>query len=301
MKSSSEIQPSIEAIFQVRIINHYSDTVYQGPVFRNTVLDSGLDQLATHTLEDLISVVNIGTGRQHPTPADTELEEYLLSSSSMNTEWESTYEYEDPAHLAMKGIFSFGVNSFKGEVSEVGLSRANNVGYLNRQLIRNILGAPITIQVIEGDELQIACWVYAYSDKQTDSPAEEVEFSFNGDIITAVKEFNVANIGADSMKQFTGNVGNTKCQLSSDTGISFNCSGTLDIEIAKEYESRSFTQRYKAASTPEYREINMIYLGWGTGDNWIANVVYQLAETIIVPATDSFTFEFERSWGRYEA
>jgi len=299
--------------FQIIRVNKVEDYSWYSPVFSNTVYDAGLDLLAEYTVEDIIATINIGSGTVLPNSEgilkeDGEdrvagLEEYQSSSSTRNTGWESTLYYSDPpVYAEIFGIFTFGQGGFIGKFSELGLSRAPDSGYLNRQLIRDVFGIPRTIEVLEYDELQIACWVYVYVPGDPDDPPTPVSFQYKGETINAEATTNSTGMGGSGLRIFTGAPNNTKFQLSTESSISFNRSGSLDISAAEEYTPGTFTRKYKAThSAGDYAgEYHTLYLGWGSGGTWTAFTAYQLETPIVITEEEVFEIEFERSWGRYE-
>jgi len=305
--------PMVTAQFQIRLNSHKTGQTMYGPVFSNIVLDSGLDLLSDYTLQEVASVINVGNGSALPdqrgvlTEIDGEESWYpgldnFVASSSSSIGWEGSFDYTDPAHMEMFNIFSFGPGGFVGEISEVGLSRAPDAGYFNRQLLRDTIGTPTRVRVLEEDELQIACWVYVYLNRQSDEPPIDSSFIFNGETINAQAHLNTSGIGEAPLRGFTGKISHAKLELSETSQISFSRSSSLAVSAVESYVPGSFTRKYKASHSPGSiaGEFHTIYIGWGAGSGWTAFTAYQLETPIVMTDEEIFEMEFERSWGRYE-
>jgi len=310
--------PTVTAQFQIRLHNHESGQITWGPVFSNIILDSGLDLLSVYTLQELSSVINVGDGSTFPNREGVlkEIEEDgeivtdwvqglegYKSSSSSSTGWQGSFDYTDPAHMEMFNIFSFGQGGFVGTISEVGLSRAADSGYLNRQLIRDTIGNPVEVHVLDIDELQIACWVYVYLNRQSDEPPIDTSFIFNGETINAKAHLNTSGIGEAPLRGFTGKISHAKFALSESLQINFSRNSSLSVSAAESYIAGTFTRKFITSPSPGtgVGEFHTIYTGWGAGSSWTAFTAFELETPIVIADEEVLEMEFERSWARYEA
>lgn len=146
---------SLEATFRIEKFKEDGTVTYQGPEFRNLVLNNGLYQLHTNSVAAMIAYVNIGNGTTAPEITQTALQNRLYSTSTVFTNGSYGGYSHDPDFLFFRKIFQFDIGTCTGSFTELGLSKASNSNYFNRQLIKDAQGNPITLTCAADEGMRI--------------------------------------------------------------------------------------------------------------------------------------------------
>jgi len=300
---------SVKCYFQAEKYRADGTITYRGPWFANTVLDSGLDQLAYgHNIElggsGVVNYINVGTGTSDPLVTQTGLDSYLASTAS--TYGSDTHAYSngdealgEPAWRSNQRTFAFAVGFTGGNVNltELGLSRLSNGAYFNRQLFRDENNDPTVIQIQDDEGLRVAVKVVIYAPMAVGETAT-ADFTLDGETRAAT----VTQIGGNWLTTSHGRV--EVCNLSR--------SQTLQIatESGSFIESNSrIVEAYSAGSF--YRDADYIFnpgrfIGeWKKARGYIlvSSFRYTLFEIVLDTAktvgdTEEITITLRRSWGR---
>lgn len=137
--------------------------------FHNLVLDSGLNRLSVGRAD---LQLNIGTGNSTPVVTQTNLDAYLASTTSVQTQT-SGRNMTNPSVPYWWGqrTFRFNPGVGTGNIAELGLAWANNACF-NRALVKDISGNPTVIQKLADEYLDVLVEVRVY-------PQVNISGSFN--------------------------------------------------------------------------------------------------------------------------
>jgi len=161
------VRTSFEGWFEVELIDAASGRVKQRHRFRNLLTNNFLDLVGSSTTNlvaqqynntGLIRYLQLGTGSTAPTNADTALATPIAVFSNITTTAQ-TYGYVagPPDYWWYKIWREFSEAQANGNLSELGFWTADTAGTLvNRQLIKDSGGTPITITKTSADKLRIS-------------------------------------------------------------------------------------------------------------------------------------------------
>jgi len=178
--------PEIKVGCMFRAQKYRSDgtITYQGPWFKNTVLNVGLDQLAEaynivpyDNSRSAIRYLNVGTGTTEPAVTQTGLATWLAATNSFYDSIAHDYSVGDvgtstPCYKSWQATYEFAIGNCTGNLTELGLSNASNSTYYNRQLFRDELGDPTTITVLSDEGLRVTVKSIMYSTLAVDETAD---------------------------------------------------------------------------------------------------------------------------------
>ena len=151
--------------FKAEVFNKNNEVVFETGTFHITVLNSGLLQWFSYSLDTSTTYINIGTGSSTPVATQTGLDNRLFSTNTLYTA--STYEYSflpTAYYTARKKVFQFAIGTCTGDFTELGLSRLSNANYFNRQLFKDVNGQDITVRVAADEGLRLTCLIKVYPD-----------------------------------------------------------------------------------------------------------------------------------------
>ena len=121
-----------------------------GPTFKNMITDTGLNWLATSGALSIISACRVGDGNTPPTPADTDLENFVASSSSAS--FVTANSGGVPVwYQSITGTYTFAVGAIDGAIREVCFNDSGAANMFSRALTKDALGDPADFYVA-GDE-----------------------------------------------------------------------------------------------------------------------------------------------------
>lgn len=133
--------------------------------FKNTVLDSGLLLLASKSIKNLMTYVNVGNGSDAVDVTQTGLTGGIKKSTNVVYNSVNGFSYSRfYKYVSYYRTFQFAIGTVTGIFREVGLSLDNNSSYLNRQLLKNDAGEEIAVVVAEDEGLRISAEVRVYLD-----------------------------------------------------------------------------------------------------------------------------------------
>lgn len=305
----------VGAIFTVQKFNAKGEITYQGKPFENTVLNCGLDLLATMALYSATDWCNVGTGNVAPAVTDTTLGTRVASSSALYGSAVIDGTASNPMSIGVTRVFSFAIGTFSGQnLAEVGLSADNNSNYFNRQLIKDEFGSPTTITVLADEGIRITAEVRWYSDMQVADSPEIGSFLIGG--VTYNYERTVNSAGYTDLSRYKI----SEQHFSNITGFIANSAGLSNLLTnSPSYPHSSVT--YNTYTTGDfYREATCIF----SAGNFAGTVKYigvgftslaspRTAESIFTLTGDTetpavllektnlqeLTLVFRREWSRH--
>jgi len=309
----------VGAIFTVQKFNAKGEITYQGKPFENTVLNCGLDLLATTALYYATDWCNVGTGNTAPAVTDTTLGTRVASSSTLYGVAVYDGTASDPMSIGVTRVFSFAIGTFSGQnLAEVGLSADNNSNYFNRQLIKDEFGDPTTITVLAAEGIRITTEVRWYSDMQVADTPETGSFliggvTYNYERVANSYSYTYGTLGTNKVN--TEHFGAITARIVNSSGLSnlqeLGSSGipssiTHNIYTAGDY-AREATCVWVAANFTG----TVKYIGVGvtiptTGGSVVCNSIFTLTGDTETPAVllektniQELTLVFRREWGRH--
>lgn len=153
---------SIGVTFTVQKINAANEVIEDIGTFENMVLDCGLLNLQNYSIYDMTTFVNVGSSQVLVDPTQTGLQDRKYSTSNIfNSQKYSSYDFWPVCRRYTK-VFQFDVGTCTGSFTEVGLSRANNLDYFNRQRFKNSDGYFVLVRVLATEGLRITCDIKLY-------------------------------------------------------------------------------------------------------------------------------------------
>lgn len=147
--------------FKIAVIdkqgNKKTDTEWQ----RNLITDAGLDFLCGGG-DDMDSWLQVGVGNSLPSNTDKALDSVLaevqpdrISKSYKRDSLANTYR------LMKQSVFLFRTGVANSNIAEIGLSTVKSGAVNTRALIKDSSGVPTTINVLDGEVLEITYRIYA--------------------------------------------------------------------------------------------------------------------------------------------
>lgn len=159
-------------VFTIQKFTENGSITYQGEEFYNTMLDCGLlglaDSALFHMFGGYMNHINIGSSSIPVDVTQTKLQNTLYTTSTVfNQQSYDVGEFIPETgewYYGHVNVYQFSVGTVTGALTEVGLSLSPDSYYLNRQLIKDPQGNPITINVSSGEGLRIKAEVRVYLD-----------------------------------------------------------------------------------------------------------------------------------------
>lgn len=317
-------QLKVGCYFQAEKYRSDGTITYRGPRFANTILNIGLDNLASYPLglrggngswSNNASVLNVGTSSTAPAVTQSGLQTYLASTATLYGSTTHGYDLTDPMHRWSEAVYEFSIGSCTGNLTELGLSHDTNSDYFNRQLFRDTVGDPTTITVLSDEGLRVTVTLYLYSDLQN-GEQENSSLVISGDTIATVREVYA---GSDSLTWLTYDPVDAMAHFGAlvEDGVQLSASATgytggtdadsyvgVDYVAGNYYKEATFTWNagtfvgdiasiyYCAMFPPPYG-------GVGTRDT--AFSAFRLTPVVTIADTEAFILTVRRSWGRYVA
>jgi len=297
---------SVGCFFRVEKYKKHGVITYAGPWFKNTVLNVGLDQIATgQSLAPGVGAlrwINVGTGTSEPAATQTGLDTYLASTNT--TYGGMTYDYSNgdelagnPAWRSFQRTLEFAIGSCTGNLTELGLSRTSNANYFNRQLFRDDLGDPTVITVLSDEGIRITVKLVVYAPMAVGETAS-ADFSINGSTKTAT----ITQLGGDWLTEERSYIILCYMDRSGWTSIATETGSFINFDSVSlsGYSSGSFYRDAEYTWSPgtfvgEWKKIGrMVRLYLASPD--IFEIELSTAETIT--DTDELKITLRQSWGR---
>lgn len=304
----------VQGAFQIKKIKKNGD-IEQTPWFNNVVLDQGLDAMATTGWSNGVAV---GTSNTTPIPTQTSLvSEIARTTTLQGVQSRDAYQLDEATwvHSIIK-TYRFPLGVAAGNLSEVGIlcGQGGNVKLWNRALIRDINGNPTTITVLPDEILDITFEIKAYV-STADSSGSFNLLDKNGMLISTInytaRPANInqphnVGVGMNVMnaQSFNYAEGYTLASLTGATGIingnpvgTFrNTSGNFAIAV---YNTGSHKLKFTINA-----EVDKMNVATGLSGLFVQGVLssFQIVfdQPIVKNNTQTFSLDYEISWGRYE-
>lgn len=149
--------------FKAEVFNKNNEVVFETGTFHNTVLNVGLLQWFSYSLDTSTAYINIGNGSSTPVATQTGLDNRLFSTNTLYTAATNEYSFLPSAYYTgRKKVFQFAIGTCTGDFTELGLSRLSNANYFNRQLFKDVNGQDITVRVAADEGLRLTCLLKVY-------------------------------------------------------------------------------------------------------------------------------------------
>jgi len=318
-KSRAFILPEIKLGCEFRAEKYRADgtITYQGPWFRNTILNTGLDQLSLarriipeDSSVSAIRYLNVGTGSEEPAVSQTGLTSFLASTNSFFGSTTTDYsvgdiEAGDPCWRYWQGTYSFAIGSCTGNLTELGLSNASNSAYYNRQLFRDEQNEPAVISVESDEGLRVTVKSSLYSTIAVD---EEVDGAFDLNEVSTpatTKQLGgnwLTSTGSSGslMPGFIGSItgSNSFVRIATQSGI-FVGPTSVDVQAYTSgdfYRDAVFTWSAGTFVGALKRIETRFFYQAGTASAGAFLIELDTAEDI--SDTEELTLTIRRSWGR---
>lgn len=314
------------------VLNKSGEVVRKCEPFSNLITDGGLDRMYmgdSPTNPRLYDVCKVGTGNTPESPYDNDLEAQVASVSpwgSSNGAYSSGVNLEENYFWGrFVYIFSLGAIQNKN-ISEVSTGWSTGVGIFSRALIRDALGNPTSITVLEDEQLRVTWEHRRYFDPSPKSGSIVNVGNKGGTINYTIYPANINNWSLWTTTQNynyvfrSGGVWYLSLSPSSPnkafanavfnypngtvTGTAINPSQVVDVTEGK----RKFTTRYRFPIGNGNHANGLSGLFWSfSGSNSTHQASSQRVEyqvefnpPIMKTNEDFLEIDFEISWGRYE-
>lgn len=140
--------------------------------FSNLITDAGLSGLFSST--DSISRCHVGSGSAEPAPSDTQLVAHVATTPTKVSDTGDT-STESPYGTTRTVRYRFAEGAAAGNLSEIGVSPANDGPLFSRTLIKDAEGNPTTITVQSDESLDVTYTLTAYPPQDTVTKEIEVD------------------------------------------------------------------------------------------------------------------------------
>ncbi|WP_180122917.1 hypothetical protein [Acinetobacter sp. YH12086] len=303
------IEMQVGAKFKIAVKKH-NKVIKETGWSDNIVLDSGLSRMSVGRWIDRCCV---GTGNSTPLASQTMLDNFVAASTTAKGSSAVANTAAQPYYYGQRIVWGFSVGSATGNISEVGLGWGN-YDLWNRALIRDIAGNPTTITVLSDEVLEVTSEVRCY-------PASSISGGFqlvdkNDNLISSHSYVGLPTI-ANASVFITDKItlgysgGNSVLYTASASNVAMP-TGLTTIPVmygdnAADANNTTYptTTSAKAICTFPPSRANFDHRFIFLRNNLLANmgIGYKLEITPPIPKTntESLTYEFVMSWGRYES
>lgn len=154
---------ALGGLFKCKVYRADGTLKQETPWSRNLVLNSGLSMLAEQSNSG-ISELFIGTGSSVPVPEQTQLDKSLASTTNVIDNKGGRHTVL-PYYLWARNVFRFAQGAAKGNITEMGLGRkvtSDTYRLFNRVLVRDMLGEPTAITVLDDEYLEVTVEIRMY-------------------------------------------------------------------------------------------------------------------------------------------
>ncbi|WP_111891580.1 hypothetical protein [Acinetobacter sp. MB5] len=271
--------------------------------FCNLVLDTGLAQMSVGTW---ISQCCVGTGNSTPVATQTALDAFLASTTTQQATSSAVQVTTAPYYYSATVTWRFGLGVAAGNISEVGLGWGNTTLW-NRALIKDANGNPTTITVLSDEYLDVVSEVRVY-------PAQILSGSFNlvdktGALINSYSYTGLPYLGTPSVTfgqvyapylyVYSGASGSSVTALPS-TNLGTTSSRTTTYPTPTSCKS-VFNLDLNTVNG-SHLSLKVGYAGLLSVAGWLSTIIgykLQLNTAITKTSSNTMTYTFELSWGRY--
>lgn len=295
-----------------KLIAHKGDgvPVRETEWFNNLVLDAGLARMSIGTW---IGRCCVGTGSSVPVTTQVRLDNFLASTTTQQASSTAVQVTTLPYYYSASTTWRFNQGVAAGNISEVGLGWGDS-NLWNRALIKDQNKNPTTITVLSDEYLDVVSEIRVY-------PAGNQSGSFN----LLDKTGHVIGAHTYTVSAFINNPRATFDQVTSDrfgvyTGIKNNSvtsapssillSSALQNSIT--YPTPTSMRVVKTLALGEANGIHQSFFlsvcgvvsasgGSATNPEYYPGYKFQISPTISKSSSQSMTYTFEMSWGRYES
>ena len=141
--------------FRVEVEKPGRGVRFLSPWFHNHVTDQGLDLVTKQN--GVYAACQVGSGNAPPSDADTGLQSYTAGTSSKSYMAHTSQTSVSPYYVESYWRYNFALGAFNDDIlSEVMIGTNTSGGScFSRELIRDAVGAPTTIQVASDEILRV--------------------------------------------------------------------------------------------------------------------------------------------------
>lgn len=148
----------IHGRFKLRAVRPDGAVRAETPWFSNMILDAGLNRLGTTS--SAITLCAVGTGTLEPTRAQTQLQTFVASTFTTQSEANNTITVS-PYGARKVLTYRFALGAVVGNMTEVGVGWADTTLF-SRELIRDSEGVPTAFTVLADEQLDATYEITAY-------------------------------------------------------------------------------------------------------------------------------------------
>ena len=270
--------------------------------FHNLVLDTGLNRMSVGTWIDRCCV---GTGNSTPVVTQVALDSFLASTTTQQSSSEGVQTTTSPYYRWAKVTWRFGQGVAAGNISEVGLGWGNS-NLWNRALIKDANGNPTTITVLSDEYLDVVSEIRDY-------PTLSSSGSFNlldktGAIINTYtvlgspylqqSSTTFQKIGADYLYVYSG-VKNDAVTSAPTTQVGSSVT-SLSITYPTSTSMQVVANLALTAVNGTHQSFMLsIYGILGNNGGYTGKYKFQISPPITKTSSQTMTYTFTMSWGRY--
>lgn len=282
-----------------------STAVRHGTLSANIVLNQGLVRIGEYT--DYLDVCSVGGGVRTPTPDDTELQNFMASSTTA-TSISSGAQAIAPFYAWTRKTFTFPAGAVIGSVGELAIGWGDGNGQLySRALTRNGNGNAAVIPVLKDEVLRVTYEHRYYPILQDTTGVLELGGEIEGTFSYILRASMVSTSTywvADRAQDYGGGSQGASTGIQSVTAyngaigrINEQPTGNRTSVVSMIGKSDGLTARFSFGAG--FDEMNLPG-GIKSLSFPMGNGFYQIEFTPAIPkdATNTLNLQFSHSWGR---
>lgn len=151
----NNIRIEMEGLYDLIVRSPRGDRAY---VAHNLILNAGIDRMMGSAL-GCAQYCQIGTGQTAPAATDTQLQNRIASTNTIQVAWSNTYNAGPPDYIEAMRTYRFALgalnSSVSGNFAEVGVGWAATGSLFSRALITDVNGNATTISVLADEQLDV--------------------------------------------------------------------------------------------------------------------------------------------------
>lgn len=293
--------------------------VVQSITFRNTIVNDGLNAIASEKIEarsfsaGLTQYCQVGTGTTAPTTTDSTLESFLaetLEDGPNNFQTGFNDSVSPPYHWFQRSV-EFPQGTATGNLTEVGFfddDEASGPIMFCRQLFKDQQGDPTTITVLSDEILQVLIEVRKFASDLTDQTGQITISGSTYDLILRPHDYtsNANTWGSFNSRDFVGTLTPNRFGLATDSDLvpkenQQSTGSTPNSLTQRSYTTGDFYRDTEIVFDPQTANFagGIRTVTFGSGDE-VDDAPWQIQFDPAIPKTDTerLVLEFRLIWGR---
>lgn len=298
-----KVHTSIGATFQLSVFKEDGSLVQRTPKFKNLVLDAGLIRMGKGIC---FGRCLVGTGNSEPNVGQTKLDAFR-GSTTQGVGYNSVSNTSvKPYYMAHQMTYRFNTGTVVGNLTEVGLGWTDNNCW-NRALIKDALGQPTTLTILEDEYLDVTVEVRVYPTAKSEGGFRFLnklgdvisEHTFVGyPVILGVSAFQLSQPVINSMFLYTGSITDSPTSNPSGTTVGSWRGGDAFLSTG----DTSGTIRVKFGLNDHIGNVKSVLIlmeGILMGGSAAHGFKFEFDKPITTTNSQEIQYTFAFSWGRH--